>query len=140
LRNRAISSAVPKALWRLIETPSLFALVGVANTSIDVCAFWLLTALAQVPPLPANAVSYSLGAINGFVLNRLVTFRHRTMRHGAGVQLTAYVLVRFACLALSTAVLAAALPFMAPVLAKLVSVAVTFVAAYLLSSRVVFRS
>jgi putative flippase GtrA len=140
LHNRATFSAAPSALLRLLETPSRFALVGAVNTSIDVAVFWVLTGLAQVPPLPANAVSYSLAAVNGFVLNRHLTFRHRKMRHGSGAQLMAYVLVRLTCLALSTVVLAAALPFMSPMLAKLVSIAVTFVAAYLLSSRVAFRS
>jgi putative flippase GtrA len=140
LHNRATISAAPTALVRLLETPSRFALVAAINTSIDVAVFWLLTGLVQVPPLPANAVSYSLAAMSGFALNRRITFQHRKMRHDSSTQLTAYLLVRLACLMLSTLVLAAALPFMAPMLAKLVSVAVTFVAAYLLSSRVVFRS
>ena len=117
----------------------LFALVGASSTTLDVALFWLLIDLAQVPPLPANAVSYSLAAANSFLLNKFITFRHRKAQRGSVRQVAIFVLVRLTCLAVSSLVLAAALSLLSSLAAKLVSVAVTFTLAYTLSSRLVFR-
>lgn len=135
----AISRDAAERLLKLVESPSLFALVGAANTAVDVSVFLVLTELAQVPPLPANAVSYSLGAVNSFVLNKLLTFRDRETRRSPARQLIAFALVKLLCLALSSAVLALALALVPSLAAKLVSIVVTFVFAYTLSSRLVFR-
>ena len=136
------SSAVQTALggWlALAAAPALFALVGASSTAIDVALFWLLIELAQASPLLANAVSYSLGAVNSFLLNKFVTFRNRKTYRDSAEQLAMFVAVRLGCLATSSLVLALALPFMSSLAAKLVSVVVTFVIAYTLSSRLVFR-
>ncbi len=117
----------------------LFALVGASSTAIDFVLFWLLIELAQAQPLRANAVSYSLAAVNSFLLNKFVTFRHRETRYGSTWQVAAFVLVRSACLVVSSVVLAAALLFLSSLGAKLVSIVVTFFLAYTLSSRLVFR-
>jgi putative flippase GtrA len=137
------SSAAPQAAlgaWlALAAAPATFALVGVSSTAIDVAIFWTLVELAQVPPLVANAISYSTGAINSFLLNKFVTFRDRTTCRGSGEQLVLFIAVRLACLAIASLVLAVALRFMPSIPAKLVSIVVTFVVAYALSSRLVFR-
>ena len=53
-----------------------FAAVGMTNTVLTLGAYSLALRLA-VPYLPAGALSYGLGAANGFVLNRAWTFRVR---------------------------------------------------------------
>ena len=142
-RLEAYNSASPRsALGRrlaLIAAPGTFALVGASSTAIDVTIFWVLVQLVQVPPLFANAISYSTGAINSFLLNKFVTFRARNTRRGSGEQLALFVVVRIACLVIASLVIALALPFMPSLAAKLVSIVVTFVVAYALSSRLVFR-
>ncbi len=60
-----------------------FALVGVANTVIDLLVFGLLS-IAGVPMLVANFVSTSAGMTFGFVAHRSYSFRsaepwHRTV-------------------------------------------------------------
>jgi putative flippase GtrA len=51
-----------------------FALVGILNTAVDVALFFVLTRL-DVPYVAAQVVSYSCGAGNSYVLNKLWTFR-----------------------------------------------------------------
>jgi putative flippase GtrA len=139
VRSPAISRGALERLLELLETPALFALVGASNTVVDLAVFWFLTEMAQVPPLLANVVSYSLGAVNSFTLNKLLTFRDRDTRRSSMEQLLAFAVVKLVCLSLSSLVLVLTLLFMASVAAKLVSIVVTFVFAYTLNSRLVFR-
>ena len=139
MRSPATSRSTVERLLELVETPALFAMVGASNTVVDLLVFWVLSEMAQVPPLLANVVSYSLGAVNSFTLNKLLTFRDRDTRRSSMEQLLAFAVVKLVCLALSSLVLVLALLFMASLAAKLVSIVVTFVFAYMLSSRLVFR-
>ena len=123
----------------LVASPALFALVGVSNTAVDVAVFWVLTEQAHVAPLLANAASYSIGALNSFALNKLITFRDRESRDGSARQMAAFALVKLASLGLSSLVLALALPLAPSLAAKLISIVVTFSFAYALTSRLVFR-
>jgi putative flippase GtrA len=98
-----------------------------------------LTGRVQMAPLLANAASYSLAAVNSFVLNRLLTFRNRKTTRSTTEQAGAFVLARLASLVVSSLVLAVALQLVPSLAAKLVSIIVTFGFAYTLSSRLVFR-
>ena len=123
-----------------LVAPATFALVGASSTAIDVGIFCILVELAHLPPLFANAVSYSVAAINSFFLNKFVTFRDRNRcRDALEEQLALFILVRGVCLAIGSIVLAIALDFMPSLFAKLVSIVPTFIVAYALSSRLVFR-
>jgi len=51
-----------------------FALVGLLNTGVDVVIFFLLTR-AGTPYVLAQVVSYSCGAANSYLLNKVWTFR-----------------------------------------------------------------
>ena len=51
-----------------------FALVGILNTGVDVAIFFLLTWLG-IPYVAAQIVSYSCGAANSYLLNKVWTFR-----------------------------------------------------------------
>ena len=51
-----------------------FALVGLLNTGVDVVIFFLLTWIG-VPYITAQVVSYSCGATNSYLLNKVWTFR-----------------------------------------------------------------
>lgn len=62
--------------WEVVR----FAIVGVANTAIDLCV--LNGLLILFPTHDAgllvvyNSVSYSIGALNSFILNKYWTFHH----------------------------------------------------------------
>src|SRR5262245_42393246 len=123
-----------------LVAPATFALVGSSSTAIDVVIFFILVELAYLPPLFANVVSCSVAAINSFFLSKLVTFRDRNRcRDALEEQLALFILVRAVCLAIGSIVLAIALDFMPSLFAKLVSIVPTFLVAYALSSRLVFR-
>jgi len=123
----------------MLPQPVYFGLVGAVSTSIDVAVYWLLTGPAHMAPLPANALSYSLAAINSFVLNKLITFRCTEMQSSSILQLAAFAIVRLLCLGISTLVLALSLLLVPSLAAKLASVAVTFFIAYTLSRQLVYR-
>ena len=50
-----------------------FAIVGLVNTAIDLAAFFVLLKL-QVPPLPANIVSWFVAVVFSFVANGIWSF------------------------------------------------------------------
>jgi putative flippase GtrA len=149
-----LAGRVPVTRFGLAQ-PILFALVGASSTVVDASLFCLLTRRGQLAPLAANAFSYGIAAGNSFILNKLLTFRHRKTRHGAKVQAALFILARCLCLMVCTLALATALQFAPSLVAKLIASAVTLGAvvsrrfvrrepwrcdsAYALSSRLVFR-
>ena len=57
-----------------------FAIVGLANTAIDLAGFFVLLKL-HVPPLPANVVSWFIAVIFSFVANGFWSFeRNQAIR------------------------------------------------------------
>lgn len=60
-------------LKKQMTTLIRFCTVGVGNTLIDFCVFFLLTAL-QVPYLIAQVCSYTSGIANSYIWNRIWTF------------------------------------------------------------------
>ena len=69
-----------------------FALVGVLNTGVDVVIFFLLTRLGS-PYVAAQVVSYSCGAANSYLLNKLWTFRSTSLSYAEIVRFTAVNLI-----------------------------------------------
>jgi putative flippase GtrA len=69
-----------------------FALVGLLNTGVDVAIFFLLT-WAGSPYVAAQAVSYSCGAANSYLLNKLWTFRSSGLSYAEVVRFTVVNLV-----------------------------------------------
>lgn len=137
LASDILAGRVPGAPFELAQ-PVLFALIGASSTMIDVSLFWLLTHRGHLDPLVANAVSYGIAAGNSFILNKLLTFRHRRTRHNASMQAALFVLTRCLCLMVSTLALAVALHVAPSLVAKLLASAVTLGVAYMLNSRLVF--
>ena len=124
---------------RRLLRPATFGAIGVLNTLIDFLVFWAL--LDLMPPLLANVVSFSVGAINSFVLNTVVTFRDRkanprlSPRRALG-----FASVTLGCLALSSGTLFLLLHVLPVLYAKAVSTIATFAAGYILNDRLVFKA
>lgn len=78
-----------------------FALVGLLNTGVDVAIFFTLTWLGT-PYVAAQVVSYSCGAANSYLLNKVWTFRSSGLSYAEIVRFTAVNLVS---LGISVAVL-----------------------------------
>lgn len=79
-----------------------FCMVGVANTLVDLTAFFGLT-LGGIPYLPAQALSYSAGVANSFFFNRKWTFR--VTRQASVPEVIKFVIVNGLSLSLSSGLL-----------------------------------
>jgi putative flippase GtrA len=78
-----------------------FSFVGLLNTGVDVVVFFLLTGIG-VPYLTAQVVSYSCGAANSYLLNKVWTFRSSGLSSAEGIR---FVIVNLASLGISVVVL-----------------------------------
>lgn len=79
-----------------------FGLVGVLNTAVDFCVYYLLTRWAGLGELrvAAKGVSYGVGILNSFFWNRSWTFRSRA---GVRTALPPFALANVIGLAINTA-------------------------------------
>ncbi len=119
--------------------PVRFAIVGVANTLVDVIVFTTVIATTTVSPVYANVAGYSAGIVNSYVLNRNWTFSD--MRRSAWrCQLAQFAVVSIIALGSSTFVVWALAPALGALSAKIISVAATFMYSYTLSRDFVFRA
>jgi putative flippase GtrA len=78
-----------------------FALVGLLNTGVDVAIFFLLTRIGT-PYVAAQMVSYSCGAANSYLLNKVWTFRSSGLSYA---ELIRFMVVNLVSLGISVAVL-----------------------------------
>jgi putative flippase GtrA len=78
-----------------------FALVGLLNTGVDVAIFFLLTRIGT-PYVAAQVVSYSCGAANSYLLNKVWTFRSSGLSYA---ELIRFMVVNLVSLGISVAVL-----------------------------------
>jgi putative flippase GtrA len=122
----------------LIGQLGSFGAVGLANTLVDIAVFWLLTALAGLPPLLANVASFSCGALCSFTLNRTWTFRATGPVDRPVLRAARFVVTTLVALGASTLFLALLLRVMGPMPAKLLSVGMSFGVGFLLQRYWVF--
>jgi putative flippase GtrA len=78
-----------------------FALVGLLNTGIDVAIFFLLTRFG-IPYVAAQVISYSCGAANSYLLNKVWTFRSSGLSY---VEIVRFTTVNLISLGISVVVL-----------------------------------
>ncbi len=109
-----------------------FAVVGVSGTLIDITIFTLLTKLAGLPSLPANTISYSVGVVNNFLLNRFWVYPEARSK-SAAKQLAQFVVINIIALGLSDllvvvlgSILSGLLGSSASIAAKLVATVLVF--------------
>jgi putative flippase GtrA len=122
-------------MWR----PVLFALVGIANTAIDLTTYLGLTRFAHIDPLMANVLAYSLGSLHGYIVNGKLTFRDsRTQLLALSSQLR-FATTASSSVLVSTASMFVLLQLFPDLAAKIISVGVTFGVNYLLSCRFVYK-
>ena len=113
---------------------------GAANTLVDFLAFLLLTRWAGLTALLANVASFSLGAANSYVLNRLVTFPDAAAPLGSPGTIVRFAAVTLLGLGISSLALAGGLALaFSDVTAKGVAILATFVSGFLLNRHIVFR-
>ena len=62
-------------LLQRYKRPLLFLIVGGINTGVDFVSFQLLHIFTPLPEAACQAISYTLGVLCSFLLNRSLTFR-----------------------------------------------------------------
>jgi len=124
-------------VYSKIMPPSKFAAIGVVNTILDCLTFFVLIYYG-VAPIIANIVSFSVGALNSFILNASITFANRGSHFFSISHAARFFVVTIICLASSTIGLAVSLFLFPVVIAKAFSVALSFILGYALNSRYVF--
>lgn len=116
-----------------------FALVGVVNTAVDFSVFWTAATYLHWPLIPANVLAWLVAVTFSYVLNSFITFGPESGRILRWRDYGTFAASGVAGMISSTATLFA-LSFIAPVLvAKLLSIAVSFAVNFSLSHFVVFR-
>ncbi|HUL89744.1 MAG TPA: GtrA family protein [Pseudolabrys sp.] len=116
-----------------------FALVGIVNTAIDFSVFWTTANYLYWPLVPANVLAWLVAVTCSYVMNSFITFGPESGRILRWRDYASFAASGVAGMVSSTAVLVA-LSYLLPVLvAKVVSILVSFVVNFSLSHFVVFR-
>lgn len=117
-----------------------FAVVGVANTSIDFILFAILYYAFAFPIILANTIAYIAGTVNGFFWNKRWTFSEQRHQGRVGWQLPIFVGLYTIGLCLSNITVWFLAPLMSPIIAKAIAVVVTFIWNFLSTRRFVYKS
>lgn len=116
-----------------------FALVGVVNTAVDFSVFWTAATYLHWPLIPANVLAWLVAVTFSYVMNSFITFGPESGRILRWRDYGTFGASGIAGMISSTAMLFA-LSFVMPVLvAKLLSIVVSFAVNFSLSHFVVFR-
>ncbi|WP_324261711.1 GtrA family protein [Altererythrobacter sp. H2] len=119
-----------------------YGLASVAALAVDIGLFLLLLA-AGLAAAPASALGYSLGIVTHWLISSRAVFVGRVAERGPDRtrQKALFVGSALVGLALTTAIVGAGeLAGFDPRLAKILAIAVSFAATWLLRSRIVFRA
>jgi putative flippase GtrA len=115
-----------------------FAAIGVSNTLIDLGIYAVLSGLLGIHPVVANTLSYSVGTISSYLMNRRWTFRDRGSTHPAG-QLMAFCATNLITLATCNAIMALTLGLAPEAMIKAMVILIGFMMNYTMSNLLVFR-
>ncbi len=116
-----------------------FALVGVINTAIDFSVFWTTAHFLGWPLVPANVLAWLVAVSFSYAMNSFITFGPESGRTLRWRDYATFAASGIAGMVASTATLFV-LSYAMPVLvAKLISILVSFAVNFSLSHFVVFR-
>jgi putative flippase GtrA len=116
-----------------------FAFVGVINTAIDFSVFWTTAKFLMWPLVPANILAWLVAVTFSYMMNSFTTFGPESGRVLRWRDYLTFAASGVAGMVSSTATLFALSYVMPLLVAKLLSIAVSFVVNFLLSHFVVFR-
>ncbi len=116
-----------------------FAMVGVVNTAIDFSIFWTAAELLRWPLVPANVLAWLVAVSFSYGMNTFITFGPESGRILRWRDYATFAASGIAGMVCSTATLFALSYVLPVVVAKLISILVSFVINFSLSHFVVFR-
>jgi putative flippase GtrA len=116
-----------------------FALVGVVNTAIDFSVFWTAFRYLHWPLVLANVLAWFVAVTCSYAMNSFITFGPESGHTLRWRDYVTFAASGIAGMVSSTATLFALSYFVPILIAKLVSIAVSFAVNFSLSHFVVFR-
>jgi putative flippase GtrA len=117
-----------------------FAFVGIINTVIDFSVFWTAATYLQWPLVPSNVLAWIVAVSFSYAMNSFTTFGPESGRVLRWRDFGAFFLSGVAGMVASTTILFL-LSYLVPVLlAKVISILVSFVVNFSMSHFVVFRA
>ena len=116
-----------------------FAIVGLVNTVIDFSVFWITAMQLYWPLVPANVLAWLVAVTFSYVMNSFTTFARESGRVLRWRDYAAFVASGVAGMVSSTAALFALSYFLPLLVAKAISILVSFAVNFSLSHFVVFR-
>ena len=117
-----------------------YGVVGVLNTGIDVALFFALINYANLEPVVATVISYSVAAANSFTINRLWTFSGRSTSGSTLREAGMFAGVTLLGVAVQALTLAVVEPLAGVIAAKACATLTAFAATFWLNKRVTFKS
>jgi putative flippase GtrA len=114
-----------------------FSATGGANTAVDLALFALLVQAFSLNPAISNVLSYGTGIACSFVLNNWWTFE-AGKRSGLSGRAVRFLAVSLSALLVSTVIVAGLGSFLSPLVAKLISIPLTFAWNFVLCRYFVF--
>ena len=116
-----------------------FAIVGVANTLLDMGVFWLLSVLLGINPYISQVISYSCGMLNSYIFNRSWTFRSQAKFFSPA--LLRFIILNLIMLGISTGLLFVLLDILAvpKMIAKVGATIITLVICFVVIRLWVFK-
>jgi len=117
-----------------------FAIVGLINTVVDFSIFWITATQLHWPLVPANVLAWFVAVTFSYMMNSFTTFARESGRILRWRDYAAFVASGVAGMVSSTATLFALSYFLPLLVAKAISILVSFAVNFSLSHLVVFRS
>ena len=116
-----------------------FAMIGVINTAVDFCVFWTAATYLHWPVLPANVLAWIVAVTLSYAMNSFITFGPESGRVLRWRDYASFAASGIAGMIASTGTLFVLFYFVPVLLAKLVSILISFAVNFPLSLFVVFR-
>lgn len=117
-----------------------FAMVGVVNTAIDFSIFWTTATYLHWPLIPANVLAWFVAVTCSYVMNSFITFGPESGRILRWRDYATFAASGVAGMVSSTAMLFALSYVVHLLVAKVLSIAISFAVNFSLSHFVVFRA
>jgi putative flippase GtrA len=115
-----------------------FAIVGLINTAVDFSIFWITATQLHWPLVPANVLAWFVAVTFSYVMNSFTTFARESGRTLRWRDYAAFGASGVAGMVSSTAALFALSYFLPLLVAKAISILVSFAVNFSLSHFVVF--
>jgi len=116
-----------------------FAIVGLVNTVVDFSVFWITATQLHWPLVPANVLAWFVAVTFSYAMNSFTTFARESGRILRWRDYAAFAASGVAGMVSSTATLFALSYFLPLLVAKAISILVSFAVNFSLSHFVVFR-